>query len=59
MSKFVRLVTASLGVPPCWRTTSKASARLDAVVGELDGKDLRRTPIEYRKSSLANCSELA
>src|SRR4029077_18428902 len=28
MSKFVRFVTAWLGIPPCWRTTSKASARL-------------------------------
>jgi hypothetical protein len=28
MSSFVRFVTAWLGVPPCWRTTSKASARV-------------------------------
>ena len=28
MSDFVRFVTAGLGVPPRWRTTSKASARL-------------------------------
>src|SRR5262249_62260719 len=28
MSNFVRLVTVWLGIPPCWRTTSKAWARV-------------------------------
>src|SRR5262249_23154807 len=55
MSNFVRFVTAGLGVPPCWRTHSKASARVMQARRQVKATDFLSAELPNSTAIMALC----